>query len=809
MKAALLEVASGMHRFYRGRESTAGLKACATPAVVVQTFRSAVLSAIVLSAGAAHAQPPAGSEQPLLGSTLSAEVLRDLPTGGSVFAVPETIELETVADLFSAGGLNPAAAPKVGGLLNSWTQTQYRVGDVTITDPRAGGTPLLLPFLPLWSRVTIATGAMGLDDNASGVSIALEPPRPGATWTRTIDGSVSGSPLVAAGAGGVPPVDRVGGWLDGTAIVSGPINARLGIVAAGSWRRLSHVAAPGAVDATDRVASGFAHLVFAATPRDEARALGWVQQATTAARTDTALHVQATWERRDPANVAWRLFGGYTGRDRTVLAPSALVVDSLDTDPISDLVDTGAGATRRWVAGARIAAPADRRLPSIGVDLESAELRVTPSSVLQIRELVNGLQARNWAYHPGGATDVRQLTTFAAYANEHVTSGRLTLDAGLRLDAVSGEANGAAAGISWKTWLPRGLLRWQIFNKDEVAAFAGYRRTAYQMPLNVLAIGDPSAPFADVSAGNGTLIARVGPGTGGDAAFSQIDARLERPVTDELVLGLRARPRPGLELQLTRIAKRETSLLNYIDTGVPASEYTAFQIPDPSFVPGSPVGAAQVTAFSRPAGAYGRDRYLLTNRTDDPATSWAIEATVRASTKELELLVGLGLTEANGPAAAVGFLATENDQDVIGNMLVDRNTQTNGRGQLFQDRSHIGKIAATYHFPWRTRAGAILRYADGQPFTRLVVAPALTQGAVAVRSYANGGSAFTFVGTIDLRLQKAFTVGRAEVTAVVDVYNLPNLDNEVIEYVVTGPAFRTPTALQPPRTVWVGARVTF
>jgi hypothetical protein len=330
----------------------------------------------------------------------------------------------------------------------------------------------------------------------------------------------------------------------------------------------------------------------------------------------------------------------------------------------------------------------------------------------------------------------------------------------------------------------------------------------------VLAIGDPAAPFADVSAWHGgvpvgPLIARVGPGTGGDATLTQIDSRLERPVTDELVLGLRARPRPGLELQLTRITKRETSLLQYVDTGVLAAEYTAFQIPDPSFVPGSPVGAAQITALSRPAGAYGRDRYLLTNRIDEPASSWALEATVRATTDTLELLVGIGLTEANGPAAAVGFLATENDQDVLGNMLVDPNAQTRVRGQLFQDRSHIGKIAAAYHFPWRTTVGAIFRYADGQPFTRLVIAPALTQGPIAVRSYANGGSAFTFVGTIDVRLQKAFTVGRTRVAAVLDVYNLPNLDNEVVEYVVSGPRFRTPTALQPPRTAALGLRVAF
>jgi hypothetical protein len=790
MKAALLEVVSGMPRFYR-----------------------AFVALAMLSSAPATGQTAALPEQPLLGSTLPVGVLRDLPTAGNPFAVPETIQLETIGDLFSAGGLNVATAPKIGGLLNSWTQTQYRIGDVSVTDPRAGGTPLLLPFLPLWERITTATGAMGIEDNASGVSVTLEPPRPGTTWSRAIEGSASGSPLVSLGAGLAPPVDRVSQWQDVTVIVGGPVTRRLGMVAAGSWRNLSHVAAPSPSTTTDRAASGFAHLVFAATSRDEIRTLAWVQEATTAARTDTGLHVQATWERRDPAKLSWRLFGGYTGRDRTATSPSTLVVDSLDTDPVSDLVDTGGGVTRRWVAGARVAAQANRLLPSVGVDLDSAEVRVAPTAIQQIRELVNGAPARVWAYQAGGATDVRQLTTFAAYANEHVTSGRLALDAGLRLDLVSGTANGAARGINWATWLPRGQLRFQIFKVTDVSAVASYRRTAYQAPLNVLSIGDPAAPVADVSAWNvsaiGPLIARVGPGTGGDADFAQIDPRLERPITDELVLALRARPRPGIELELARVTKREQRLLAYVDTGVLASEYTAFGLPDPSFEPGSPVGAPQVTALSRPAGSYGRDRYLLTNQTGGPARSWALEAIVRASTGKLTLLVGVALTEATGPAAAVGFLPTQNDQDVVGSMLVDPNALAQARGQLFQDRSHVGKIVGVYRLPWRMRVGAILRYADGQPFTRLVIAPVLTQGPTAIRSYANGGSAFTFVGTIDVRVQKAFTAGRAEVAAVVDVYNLPNLGNEVIEHVVTGPMFRTPTARQPPRTAVAGLRVAF
>ena len=63
--------------------------------------------------------------------------------------------------------------------------------------------------------------------------------------------------------------------------------------------------------------------------------------------------------------------------------------------------------------------------------------------------------------------------------------------------------------------------------------------------------------------------------------------------------------------------------------------------------------------------------------------------------------------------------------------------------------------------------------------------------------------AYHFAYTEDL------TYGRSEITASVDVYNLPGLDNEVSEYVVAGSRFRTPTATQPPRTVLAGVRVTF
>ncbi|HYM22211.1 MAG TPA: hypothetical protein VEU08_03355 [Vicinamibacterales bacterium] len=772
-------------------------------------------------AGTAYAQ------QPPLQLTLDPDLEQALPAANSPFAILETLPPEVIADRFTAGGLNAATPPRFGALLNSWNQTQYRIGDVPVTDPLAGGTPMVLPDLALWPRMTIATGAMALDQNAPALNVTFDPRRPTKTWTGLFDGALSASPLVS-GAGATPAINRIDQWQEAHAAFSGPLTDRVGLAAGGAFLGLSHAPAPGTLSpgaiaaptTTDRVASGFAHLVHRSA-RDEMRALGLVQRVSTAAFTDTAVHAQSTWERKVESFGTWRAFAGYTGRSHSAPLPATATVDSVDDSSLpSDLFDAGDSFSDRWIAGARAVPAAGRRLPEIGVDVERAGVRIDPGSFQQIQELVDGAPARLWTVHASGVADSRHVTTAAAYGNEHVTLGRLTIDAGLRLDAATAAADAAASGIRWTSLLPRALVRWNVFDgsarlkaRAPVILIAGYRRAAYQMPLNVLAVGDPAAPVADVARWTGTaagpLIARVGPGTGGDASFARIDPNLDRPITDELVLAVESRPLAWLQLGAARITKREASLLQFVDTGVGASGYSSFQVPDVNFLPDSPVGRPQVTVFNRAAGFYGRDQYLLTNRNDDPAKSWGIELSIRATTERFVLLANGAFTWALGPAAAVGFAPTANDQDVLGSMFVDPNAATNARGQLFQDRSHTAKIAAIWRLPRRASVGAVLRYQDGQPFARLVVVPNLTQGPTAVRAYANGGSAFTYTGTLDVRAEKAFTLNTRDAAIYVDVFNAPGVANEASEHVVAGAAFRTPTTVQPPRTAVVGIRIAF
>jgi len=152
---------------------------------------------------------------------------------------------------------------------------------------------------------------------------------------------------------------------------------------------------------------------------------------------------------------------------------------------------------------------------------------------------------------------------------------------------------------------------------------------------------------------------------------------------------------------------------------------------------------------------------------------------------------------------------THNDQGLIGDASLDPNAAIFARGRLFGDRAFTGKLSGVYRFPSDITLGAIARYHDGQPFARLVLVSDLNQGPDVVRAFANGGSRFTFTATLDVRLQKELVVSGHRIAAFVDGYNVLNLGYEVEERTVTGAAFRTPTAFQPPRTIHLGARVSF
>ncbi len=796
-----------------------------------------VVALAVLTGTPAFAQTavPPPDPQMTLGSTIGAETFGDLPTSQNIFSLLETTQTEVISDRFYTGGLNTGEPARTGAFLNSWTQTLFRIGDVNITDPNGSGAPLLFPELSFWQRVDVATGLMPADSSAPGLAVTLEPRRPAATWTRIVDASGSRSALVGQDAPGQPPaIARLNGWTHGSALFSGPvIPERLGLVAAGSWTETSQFARSSSTELEGSVGSAFAHLVFTPTAQDEMRTLAWIQRsrypftqrvayAQRSARQDErSVHLQSTWERRSTAALAWRLFGGYTERSQTsdVALPTGPVVERLRDGPVPELVDTGGGTARRWSLGARVTARpraivGRRHALQMGVEVGGSRARVAPGFRGAIGERVDDIPARMWNYSNPGIDAHRHDTTIAAFAADRIgLTPRVVLDLALRYDGVTGAADGALNEVAWRTWLPRATIRWDVTDAARLALFTGYGRTADQLPLALLAFGDPAAPVANVYRWNGSanqqLIARVGPGTGGDATFSGIDPALKRPYTDEFVIGVESRPKPAVRLRLAGIAKWEKQLIDVVDVGVPASSYTTVGVADPGLDLVHPDDDQILPVFNRLSASFGRDRYLVANTSDAAATLFGLELTAQASSDRLFLLLGGTASQTGGSAANRGFQANENDPGVVGELFTDPNAATFARGRLFADRAFTAKLTVVYRFPKEVRLGAIARYQDGQPFARLVVVPGLAQGAEAIRAFPNGGSRFTYTGTLDVRLQKGFTIGRRRFDVILDGYNVINLRNEVEERVVTGANFRTVTAVQPPRAVHVGVRFSF
>lgn len=783
-----------------------------------------------ISVRAQSAEPPGAADAAAIGSSFSQPLLTNLPTSENIYQVLETTEGEVTSDRFYGGGLNTGRAARDGAFLSSWRQTQFFVGDVNVTVP-AGGSPFLFPATSVWDRVDVGTALMPPAFNAAGFTVGLQPARPAAAWTRVVEGSVAGSGLVATPSTSVaPPIDTLSHWTQGSLLVSGPVSPRVGLMAAVQWAGADQVGRTGVKQAEGQAGSVFANLVYTPTSRDEVRTVGWVQRTQApfvgalafheplAADQATFTHIQSTWERKAANAGASRLYAAYSegAGSRDGGTPVAPVVERLTDGPVPLLVDSGDRTDRQWSFGLRAtSAPATHTL-TVGADLGRASARIGPGFAGTVAEQVDGNPARMWQYTNAGADSHRHETTVQAFVSDRIIIGPArTLDAAVSYDGVSGGADGAATGISWHNVLPRVALRWKRRPNSFVTYVAGYRRAVDRLTLDTLAVGDPFAPTALVSRwtaqGVGPVVARVGPGTGGDPTFSAIDPSLSRPTTDEVVAGIDVQLTPRIRGRITGVAKHTRHLFNLVDTGAPISSYSTFNVVDGR--PASDGGDVLLPVYNRLPSSFGADRYLLTNNPPGAnADAWfeGLVLNAEASVKRLTLLFNATASQTDGPATNGGFHADENDLGGVGELFVDPNATPNARGRLFYDRAFTMKLSVVYQFPHEITFGAITRYQDGQPFSRVTVVPDLNQGTEFVRAYPAGDARFKFTGTLDVRLQKRVKAGATGVDVFVDAYNLLNMGNEVEEHVVTGfPAFRDITAIQPPLSVHIGLRLRF
>lgn len=793
------------------------------------TFRAAA-AVLLLVCGSRQGFGQTASPEPTIppvGSVLPGDVVQDLPLGATVYSILENIQPEVIPDRFNSGGLNVGGDVRAGGFLGSWSQTLFRIGDIDVSDPSGSGSSLMFPETALWQQIDVATGLMPADINTPGLAVTLQPRRATSEWSGMFTGIGSGGGLAAgAPTGHPPPIARLKDFAHGTGIVSGPLSQRVGLVAGATLAGGDSFARELLPGTSKSNVSGFAHVVFAPSPARELRVLGWVQQVgmpfenwqafqdPSAETRSTAVHVQSTLEQRAGSGPHWRVFAGLTQRARTTdVRANSVLAERITGGPIPFVVDAAADTTARRISfGGRLEPlrTADTRHHlEYGANVDVASLETSGAFAGTVREQVDAVPARTWTYAPVGTSN-RGTTTVAAFASDAFRlNDRVIVNAGLRAELVHGGADGASQSVTWFSLLPHAYARWAL--TDSRALLFGYARSGNALTQTWLAYGDPNAPVAQVAATRapGVLVARMGPGTGGDPQFSQVDSGLGRPVTDEFVVGYERRRSPTTRYTLTGIARRESNMLGVVNTGVGPSAYVPIGIQDAGQDWDGPADDRTLYVYNRLPSSFGQDTYLLTNPDQDAATAFALRMAWEMNTDRLFMLLGATASAAFGSGGNRGYGPLENDQDTPGELFTSPNGASYARGRLFADRAFTIKWTALYRFPWDITAGGIARYQDGQPFSRLVLVPELNQGIEGVQAYPNAGSRYTFIGSLDLRLQKGFRAGPTRIAALMDVYNLFTRNNSVEEYVVTGPDFRNSIAIQPPRSVHFGVRVGF
>jgi hypothetical protein len=769
-----------------------------------------------------------------------------LPADDPLAAIVETTVAPLIVDRMSTGGLWVGEAALIGGQASSWRQASIGLGALDVTDPGRIGTPLLRPSQQATESLVVSTTLLPASAAGPGPLLTLLPTNPTSTWRGGVESRFISPALQSSNSlHSAVPIARFEGYQEWNGHAGGPVAPEAGVFLSARHSASDRIERNELDPLESRVSSIFGTAAIAGDERGRVRIVGSVDRIgipyagrarfrdRDVRETNTFATTHVTWDRAIRSGTLWSVssgfvqgiftpgFGPVDGASRVAAAGT---VERLDDGPVPALFE-GMPAKRRRVTGHVEIAPSMRRWGSrqhLEVGATVSRNTATTSGLLSppVAELVGGLPARVWEYEYR-APDARWATTeFATYVTDRIRLGaRAAVDAGVRVESRRGSARDADNPISWFSVTPRLSARWIVARP--FAVFGGYARYAHPLPLDYFAYGDGAAATGRVYRWHdlngdrllqaeeyGALVAAVGPCCN-LTALNRIDPNLRQPSTDEGVFGIETRF-AGWSLRISGIKRHERDLVGSVNTGATDAAYVLRYLVDVGEPFRDPPEERPLPVYDRQPSSFGLDQYFLTNPAGTFGNYDGIEVTIDGSiTRRLRTRFDGTSYQGWVMAGNRGFRPFESDPGVIGELFENPNARTYAYGHGFVDRGYVMKWWAHYAAPGNYALSAVARYQDGQPFSRLNVVPDLNQGPEAINGYRLGRTRFTFTLTLDTHFEKTVAVAGVKITGILEVFNLLNTRNEVEEDVTTGPTFRTPTAIQPPRVARFGVRVAF
>lgn len=773
---------------------------------------------------------------PITGTTFEADARRRLPSGRHLGSITDLWLVNWTSMQTNGAGLARFDPVRLGAHGRSWTQSTFRFNGLDITDPALPGQPLVTVPHRAWDRMTFESLWTG---------------RPGIDWQLDVPKSARGQATLGTGAplgGGtwIPEgfMDREPATIDGAPserrALQRPLEADLGArtpLGRNGWLRghvryLNHerrypvtlVGVPDAAEQTSVVVGGgergeHTHWgVWAlgeTSSRSHAGAEFRFPIERTQRRRSQAFWAQGNLWHRPASNRHYRLALGAGARSdvRRPRSDAARVVD-LEEQWLWLARPRWAGRLVRSKLGGRATARFGTATQYVRASIEGwqSHIRHTPA-IVQGRTATTYRRGRDQShsltqYLPGQRSEqwLRSVRTeLTARRQFGPIDGRAVL-------AVDHAAAGTPSGENLAHWSPAAgvALDWALDSGGE--AYVLLRREPELLTREVSDFIDPESPsgyryswdddgdLVPEAGEAGRLLARTG------GRFHSVDPALRRPSSNHFAIGWRSARFGPFRFSLSGIAR--TLLNGYVvryDASTAAQfERVSFHDPggDGRGEPASAgAGGQPQLAYAR-RGAYGNERYVLTNRTD-PTLYLGGELQLYSIDAEW-WFANLGAIGYWSMGRGVyGNFADRNDSGIVDEASADPNHQINERGRFDNDRAFGINILAGIEPLQRLHAAVALKYRDGQPFTRIVVADGLPQGPTGIMATWRGAPRFTFQMTVDLRLSYRFDLEPVDLLTRLDVYNFFGSGTEVTEDVRTGSSFRAPLEMMPGRAAFL------
>jgi len=292
--------------------------------------------------------------------------------------------------------------------------------------------------------------------------------------------------------------------------------------------------------------------------------------------------------------------------------------------------------------------------------------------------------------------------------------------------------------------------------------------------------------------------------TQGGAGFVTVDRELVRPTSNEISVNLEREISTGLSGRVSYVYKNMRNVWGEIDT-VRTPQYTVpFTIADPGA--DRIVGTADDQTFSTlalPATATGTNR-VYTNPDNNTADFQNVEVAFnRRFSGKWMMLASYGMTWSTMMHAAGGGRTFSYRPSDL--MFGDENGKETSSLWNY-------KVIGRYLMPWDIGFSGSWKVQSGFNFARTISVNFPVEGARNVRVEPINSNRYPTVGILDLRVDKAFTLGKlGKVTPMLDVFNILNsgVPTTVRTTNTATAPFQEVTAILNPRVIRFGFRYNF